>query len=141
MTNLQQTGTQAAGARPADVQKPADLQQLAERYLAVWNETDPAARRKLIDQAWAEDGSYTDPLAAVTGRDGVDALIGAAQAQFPGLEFTLGAVDAHHDIARFTWNLGPAGEEPLVIGFDVLVADPDGRIASVYGFLDRVPGA
>ncbi|MEU1420095.1 nuclear transport factor 2 family protein [Kitasatospora sp. NPDC005751] len=118
-----------------------DLHRLAERYLAAWNQTDPAARRKLVDEAWAEDGSYTDPLAAVTGRDGVDALIGAAQAQFPGLEFTLGPVDAHHDIARFTWNLGPAGGEALVVGFDVLVAGPDGRIASVYGFLDRVPGA
>ncbi|MFE2726986.1 nuclear transport factor 2 family protein [Kitasatospora sp. NPDC059327] len=118
-----------------------DLQQLAERYLAVWNEADPAARRALVDEVWAEDAGYTDPLAAVTGRDGVDALIGAAQAQFPGLEFTLGPVDAHHDIARFTWHLGPAGGEPLVVGFDVLVAGPDGRIASVYGFLDRVPGA
>ncbi|MFJ4092277.1 nuclear transport factor 2 family protein [Kitasatospora sp. NPDC089913] len=120
---------------------PTDLGQLAATYLAAWNETDPTARRKLIDEAWAEDGRYTDPLAAVTGREGVDALIGAAQGQFPGLVFTLGPVDAHHDIARFTWNLGPAGEEPLVIGFDVLVADAEGRIASVYGFLDRVPGA
>jgi hypothetical protein len=119
----------------------AALQQLAERYLAVWNETDPAVRRKLIDEVWAEDGRYTDPLAAVAGRDAIDALIGAAQAQFPGLEFTLGPVDAHHDIARFTWNLGPAGAEPVVIGFDVLAATPDGRIGAVYGFLDRVPGA
>ncbi|MEV6974918.1 nuclear transport factor 2 family protein [Kitasatospora sp. NPDC093806] len=119
-----------------------NLRHLVERYLAAWNETDPAARRKLIDEAWAEDGRYTDPLASVTGRAGVDALIGAAQAQFAGMEFTLGPVDAHHDIARFTWHLGPAGApEPLVIGFDVLVADADGRIASVFGFLDRVPGA
>ncbi|MEU4113419.1 nuclear transport factor 2 family protein [Kitasatospora sp. NPDC028055] len=119
----------------------AALQQLAERYLAAWNETDPAARRKLIDEVWAEDGRYTDPLAAVAGRDAIDALIGAAQAQFPGLEFTLGPVDAHHDIARFTWNLGPAGAEPVVIGFDVLAATPEGRIGTVHGFLDRVPGA
>ncbi|KJS55621.1 nuclear transport factor 2 family protein [Streptomyces rubellomurinus] len=121
------------------------LQQLAERYLAVWNETDPAARRKLVDEVWAEDGRYTDPLAAVAGRDAIDGLIGAAQAQFPGMRFTLGPVDAHHDIARFTWNLGPADApadaEPLVIGFDVLTATPDGRIGAVYGFLDRVPGA
>ncbi|MFI6154051.1 nuclear transport factor 2 family protein [Kitasatospora sp. NPDC051170] len=120
----------------------ATLQQLAERYLAAWNETDPAARRKLVDEVWAEDGRYTDPLAAVAGREAIDGLLGAAQAQFPGMRFTLGPVDAHHDIARFTWNLGPEGaEEPLVIGFDVLTATPDGRIGAVYGFLDRVPGA
>ncbi|MFC9325103.1 nuclear transport factor 2 family protein [Kitasatospora sp. NPDC057015] len=118
-----------------------DLQQLAERYVATWNETDPTARRKLVDELWSEDGRYTDPLMAVTGRAAVCDAIGAAQAQFPGLVFTLGPVDAHHDLARFTWELGPAGAEALIVGFDVLVADADGRIASVFGFLDRVPTA
>ncbi|MEZ0068679.1 hypothetical protein ABIA32_004713 [Streptacidiphilus sp. MAP12-20] len=116
------------------------LQDLAERYIAAWNETDPAARRKLVDETWAEDGSYTDPLVAAEGRDAIDATLGAVQTQFPGLVFRLGGpVDAHHDIARFTWELGPAGGEALVIGFDVLVADADGRIAQVLGFLDKVP--
>ncbi|MEY9846878.1 nuclear transport factor 2 family protein [Streptacidiphilus sp. MAP5-3] len=116
-------------------------QELAERYIAAWNETDPAARRKLVDETWAEDGSYTDPLVVAEGRDAVDATLGAVQAQFPGLRFRLGGpVDAHHGIARFTWELGPAdAAEPLVIGFDVLVADADGRIAQVLGFLDKVP--
>jgi hypothetical protein len=124
-----------------------DIRQLVERYIASWNETDRPTRRKLIDELWAEDGSYTDPLADVVGRDAIDAIIGAVQGQFfneqnPGLVFTLGpVVDAHHHVARFTWNLGPAGEEPLVIGFDVLTTDEQGRITAVLGFLDRVPGA
>jgi hypothetical protein len=118
------------------------LQDLAERYIATWNETDPAARRLLVDDLWAKDGSYTDPLVAVEGREAVDATLAAVQGQFPGLVFTLGGpVDAHHDIARFTWELGPQGGEALVIGFDVLVADADGRIAQVHGFLDKVPSA
>jgi hypothetical protein len=29
----------------------------------------------------------------------------------------------------------------VVIGFDVVVVDGDDRIASVHGFLDRVPAA
>ncbi|GAA1271248.1 nuclear transport factor 2 family protein [Kitasatospora nipponensis] len=120
-----------------------NLQSLVEQYLAIWNETDPAARRKLIDQVWAEDGSYTDPLVEVVGRDAIDATVGAVQGQFPGLLFTLGAggVDAHHHLARFTWDLGPAGAPALVIGFDVLVATADGRIGAVHGFLDQVPAA
>ncbi|MFC5911103.1 nuclear transport factor 2 family protein [Streptacidiphilus monticola] len=117
-----------------------NLQDLAERYLAAWNETDPAARRKLIDETWAEDGSYTDPLVEARGRDAIDATLAAVQGEFPGFVFRLaGPVDAHHHIARFTWELGPAGEEPLVLGFDVLAADEEGRIATVLGFLDRVP--
>jgi hypothetical protein len=51
-----------------------------------------------------------------------------------------GAVDAHHDQARFTWELGPAGADAIVVGFDVAQRDADGRLALVLGFLDRVPG-
>ncbi|GAA2094757.1 nuclear transport factor 2 family protein [Kitasatospora saccharophila] len=119
-----------------------DLRNLAERYLAAWNETDPAARRKLVEETWAADGSYTDPLVVARGHEQFDATLAAVQAQFAGLVFTLGPVDAHHDVARFTWELAPAGAtEPLVIGFDVLTATEDGRIATVVGFLDKVPTA
>jgi hypothetical protein len=117
------------------------MQEIIERYLAAWNETDATKRRSLVDEVWAPDGSYTDPLADVRGREAIDHLIGAVQQQFPGFVFTLGgAVDAHHDQARFSWHLGPAGAaEPVVIGFDVAVVEQD-RIGSVYGFLDKVPG-
>ena len=51
-------------------------------------------------------------------------------------------VDAHHNIARFTWELSPVGGgECPVIGFDVLVAAQDGRLRGVYGFLDKVPAS
>jgi SnoaL-like domain len=112
------------------------VSELVASYLETWNETDPAARRKAIDELWAPDGEYTDPMAVAAGRDQIDATIAAVQSQFPGLAFTLaGPVDAHHDTARFSWNLG----DELVVGFDVLVVDGDGRIANVYGFLDKVP--
>ena len=118
------------------------MQEIIDRYLAAWNETDPDARRALVELLWTADGSYTDPLADVRGPDAIAALIGAAQEQFPGWVFTLGGpVDANHNQARFTWHLGPDGGEPVVIGFDVLVLSSDGRIASVHGFLDKVPAA
>ncbi|HEY3954009.1 MAG TPA: nuclear transport factor 2 family protein [Streptosporangiaceae bacterium] len=117
------------------------MQEIAERYIACWNEADPGRRHKLIDELWAEDASYVDPMAEARGRDEIDALVGAVRAQFPGLTFSLaGPVDAHHRQARFGWSLGPAGGEPVVLGFDVAVAAEDGRLASVLGFLDKVPG-
>jgi hypothetical protein len=116
------------------------MNDLIERYLACWNETEPAARRKLIDDLWAEDASYIDPMAQAHGRDAIDATIAAVQGQFPGLVFTpVGSVDAHHRQARFTWGLGPEGVEPIVIGFDVAVTDGDGRLTTILGFLDKVP--
>ncbi len=118
------------------------MQEIIKRYLDAWNEADAASRRALVGELWAADGSYTDPLADVHGPDAIAGLIGAAQQQFAGLVFTLGGpVDANHNQARFTWHLGPDGGEPIVIGFDVVVLDEDGRIASVHGFLDKVPAA
>ena len=117
------------------------MHDVIERYIASWNQTDPQLRRKLIDEVWAPDATYTDPVAEAHGRDAIDATVAAVQAQFPGLTFTLlDSVDTHHRQARFTWGLGPAGAEPLVIGFDVAVADGDGQLTSVLGFLDKVPG-
>ncbi|WP_067171380.1 nuclear transport factor 2 family protein [Microtetraspora niveoalba] len=119
----------------------SDFAATAERYIAAWNETDADARAKAVAELWTEDGGYTDPLAAVTGHEGIAAVIAGAQQMFPGLVFTLGgAVDGHHDTMRFTWHLGPEGAtEPVVVGFDVAVLSEDGRIRNVYGFLDKVP--
>jgi hypothetical protein len=119
----------------------SDTAYLVERYIAAWNQTDAGARRALIGEVFADGVRYTDPLADVTGQDGLDAVVAAVQGQFPGLVFTLGPVDAHHHLARFTWHLGPAGGEPLVTGFDVVVIGEDGRVESVCGFLDKVPAA
>ncbi|MFD2416971.1 nuclear transport factor 2 family protein [Amycolatopsis pigmentata] len=118
-----------------------DFTGIVERYLAPWNETDPVKRRELIEQVFSDDATYTDPLGAVRGTAGLDQFIAAAQQQFGGLSFSLGGkVDGHHDIARFTWHLGPEGaEEPLAVGFDVIVVEDD-RIRQVHGFLDKVPG-
>jgi hypothetical protein len=114
----------------------------ADRYLAAWNTTDPAARRAAVEEVFAADARYTDPLVDARGRDEIDATIAAVQEQFPGFVFTLaGPADAHHDQLRFTWHLGPEGAEPPITGSDVAVVDADGRIRTVLGFLDRVPAA
>ncbi len=117
------------------------MNDLIAKYLETWNETDPGRRQQLIAEVFTEGATYTDPLADVRGRDAIDALIAAVQSQFPGLVFApAGPVDAHHQQVRFTWGLGPEGAEPAAVGFDVAVTDEAGQIASVYGFLDKVPG-
>lgn len=114
---------------------------ITTRYLECWNETDPAARRKLVENVFTPDASYVDPMAEAHGVADIDATIGAVQAQFPEFVFSaVGTPDAHHHQVRFGWALGPAGSEPPIVGFDVAVTDEDGRISSVLGFLDKVPG-
>ena len=115
---------------------------LVERYIDTWNEGDARARRGAVASLFTEDGSYVDPLASVSGHDQIADLIGAVQEQMPGHAFRLaeGSVDAHHNVARFNWELVPAtGGDTIAIGFDVAVTSEDGRIASVFGFLDKAP--
>lgn len=111
------------------------------RYFEAWNAGSAEDIAKAVAAAWTEDGSYTDPLAEVAGHDGVAAVIAGAHARFPGFEFRLlGAVDGHHDVARFGWELvSVADGSAPVAGFDVIALAEDGRIRTVAGFLDRVP--
>jgi SnoaL-like domain len=110
-------------------------------YLRAWNATDPAERAELLDRVVTDDIRYVDPLADVTGRDALGGVIGAVQQQFPGMPLTLvSGPDSHHDVLRFSWGLGPAGAEPIVVGTDSVLVAEDGRFALVTGYLDKVPG-
>jgi hypothetical protein len=118
-----------------------DYAALVDRYLATWNEADAQARTTAVAELYTDDATYTDPLAEVTGPQAIAELIAGAQAMFPGHVFQAHpAVDGHHDVVRFGWDLVPTvGGEPTVAGFDVAVLTPDGRIRAVHGFLDKVP--
>ncbi|GGW41070.1 isomerase [Streptomyces lucensis JCM 4490] len=113
----------------------------AARYFEAWNATDPAAVEKAVAAAWTADGTYTDPLADVRGHEQIAAVIKAAHEQFPGFVFRpFGAVDGHHDTARFAWELvNEADGSAPVAGFDVVTLDREGRIQQVLGFIDRMP--
>lgn len=114
--------------------------EVVERYLAVWNETDPIRRRALIAQTWTEAASYLDPLMQGNGHAEIDAMVQAAQAQFTGYRFRpIGGIDSHHNHIRFSWELAPEGGAVVVAGTDFGVVAADGRLQSVIGFLDQVP--
>ncbi|WP_329613172.1 nuclear transport factor 2 family protein [Streptomyces brevispora] len=113
------------------------------RYFAAWNAATPEELEKAVAAAFTEDAGYIDPLVEVRGHDGLAAAISGAQQQFPGFAFRpAGAVDGHHGLVRFSWELVSAadGSAP-VAGSDVIALADDGRISSVSGFLDRVPAA
>ncbi|MFB9183238.1 nuclear transport factor 2 family protein [Dactylosporangium sucinum] len=117
-----------------------DYENLAGRYLQIWNDTNPTTRRAAIDALFTADVTFVDPTAAVAGRAAIDSLIGAVQAQLPGYVLSLaGTVDGHHDQARFGWEGARPGGAAEVAGFDVVTLAPDGRIDRVLGFLDLVP--
>ncbi|HEY2659971.1 MAG TPA: nuclear transport factor 2 family protein [Caulobacteraceae bacterium] len=115
---------------------------LIDRYIAAWNETDEDTRLDLIAGTWSETADYLDPLMTGQGHEGINAMIQGAQAQLPGFKFRLiGAVDTYADQVRFSWEAGPEGVPAPVAGSDFGRIGEDGRLTSVTGFIDRMPGA
>ncbi|MFE6774481.1 nuclear transport factor 2 family protein [Streptomyces sp. NPDC057702] len=143
MSQAAQTTPTTSAAQPATDPGDVAYEAAVARYFAAWNATDPTERAHAVAAAWTEDGSYTDPLADVSGHAQLAAVIAGAQEQFPGYAFRLvGTVDGHHHTARFRWELvSTADGSAPVAGSDVLTLAEDGRASAVFGFLDRVPTA
>jgi hypothetical protein len=107
-------------------------------YGAAWVEPDAAARRALLEQAWAPGAVYCDPLALVTGREALADHIGATQDALPGgrIEVT-GEPVRHHDSAFFRWTMTDGSGTTVMTGFDVVQLDEAGLISRLTGFFDR----
>jgi hypothetical protein len=119
-----------------------DFADLADRYIAMWNETDAKRRSNLIEQLWTDNAKYTDPLMSGDGHAGIDALVQGVQQRFPGYRFRLtGKVDGHGDRMRFGWELGDGKAPAPIAGIDFGVVSADGRLQSITGFIDRIPAA
>ena len=117
-----------------------DPKTIADAYIAAWNETDAGKRKSLIAAAFNEGVSYRDPVMQGDGHDGIAALIDGVHQRFAGFRFSLkGTPDGFGEFIRFSWNLGPEGAASVIEGTDVCVIE-DGRLKSVIGFLDKVPG-
>jgi SnoaL-like domain len=114
---------------------------IARRYIDLWNERTPSRRREMLSENWTADARYLDPLMSGDGYEGVDALIAGVQQKFPGFRFTLiGEPNGFGDHVRFSWGLGPDGADSPIKGTDFAVLK-EGRIRSITGFLDQLPGA
>ncbi|WP_406205993.1 hypothetical protein OH807_31940 [Kitasatospora sp. NBC_01560] len=137
----------------------ATPQDIADRYVALWTEPDPALRRKAIERIWTEDGvhliqppeeirdraaalGFDDTVLEVSGYDAIETRVTRSHQEFiaPG-EFTFRAGAAAvrlRNCLRFTWEMVPVGGgEPVGSGLEVLLLDEDGRVTVDYQF----PGA
>jgi hypothetical protein len=109
-------------------------------YAQAWNEPDEAKRRKLLEAAWAADGTYTDPTAHVEGRAALVAHIAGFHQQMPGARIrATSGIDVHHGRLRFTWAMDDAHGAVVVEGIDFGELAPDGRLARIVGFFGPPP--
>ena len=112
-----------------------DIVTIIDTHLAGYCEPDAGARARLLASSWSPDGELIDPPFDGAGHDGIAGLVDAVLSHFPGHVFRRStAVDAHHDFARYGWELvAPDGSVP-VSGVDFAQLAADGRLQRVVGF-------
>ena len=109
---------------------------IVARYLAVWNEPDPGARRAAIAGIWAPDATEFVHEVQFHGHEELEArVIGAHEAFVATGKYTVqgaGDVADHGDIVIFTAQLvTPAGEVDWASRVFLLLGE-DGRIREDY---------
>ncbi len=114
---------------------------LSRNLVEIFGETDASKRRMAIAAIWTDDGVFAEPHGRHVGRDALNEAVGELQRKFTGFVFTaLGSPQTFFDVGRLAWGHGPAGEPPKVTGLDVVTVR-DGRIATLYTFIDALPTA
>jgi hypothetical protein len=112
-----------------------DLAQTIDAHLEAYCEPDPARRRELLQGAWIADGELLDPPLEGRGTDAIAGLVDVVLQHYPDHRFRrTTAVDAHHDHARYAWELVAPDGTVAVNGIDVARVDGEGRLVQVVGF-------
>lgn len=120
----------------------AGVDATVDGYLACWNTTDATECAELVARWWAPDAHMTDPLVDVSGHDALVAVFAAFHEQYPGCSFRrTGACDAHHDVARWGWEMVDRSGTVVLDGLDAALVGDDGRLRYVVGFFGAaIPG-
>ena len=131
--------------------------ELAERYLALWNEPDADRRRRMIASLWTEDGRHilqppqeirriaAQPGLAMTailearGHEEIGARAASAYEHWvgsEGLSFR-GRDDVERlgDVVKFHWEAVAKDAELVAVGLVFLVLAANGRIERDYTFV------
>jgi hypothetical protein len=132
--------------------------ELADRYVALWNEGDPSRRRELIAGLWNEDGEHVlqppeearriaagpgvggSAIIEVRGHAELDARATSAYEHWvarEGWSFRRrDDADRVHDVVKFHWEAVDGDGEVTGVGLNVLVVGADGRIRRDYTFVE-----
>ena len=118
-----------------------DPNELAARYVALWNEPDPERRRREVAALWAGNGGIFTATTEALGHEALAARVAGSHDSWVhdrGMVFrSLENARGHHNVVRFNWDMAPAaGGDPVSTGFDFLVLDNHGRIVNDYQFIE-----
>ena len=118
------------------------LGQLMERnVLEVFGERDSERRKSVINELYAENCTFFEAHDQTVGRDALNAKVEQLLKEASRTHCSSGRPGGgeSHDLGRARWHFGPNGVAPVVTGMDVAVFK-EGRICSLYAFLDKATG-
>jgi hypothetical protein len=122
-----------------------DLSTLIDRYVAVWNEADPPARRRRIAAVWAPDGSTCHRLLDARGYEAIESRVaGSWDRWLRDGRYVFRAVSAvsHHRAIKLNFAmLATESGRVEANGLSYLLVDKDGRIVHDYQFNPTVHDA
>jgi hypothetical protein len=111
-------------------------------YSAAWNEkVDPDARKRLLEQAWSQDGAFFDEETpqGLVGREALSAYIAGTHEEMPGLVITeTSEPQILGNRLRVPW-AARQGDELIYTGTDFIEFAEDGRVSRVTMFYDSTP--
>jgi hypothetical protein len=128
---------EAKAAAPIDTAKAS-----LKSYFKAWNEPDAKKRTELLEAAWVENGTYTDPGADVEGRAALVEHIGQflSDPQFKGFSIVQASeIDFHHRSFRFRWEMKDPTGKAIISGMDYGEFNNDGAITKIVGFFGPFP--
>ena len=134
MTNTTTTSPAPAASVSTDVDTVIDT------YMDAYSEPDTARRAALVAKTFTADGELIDPPIDGKGHAGITEMMGAVLGHYPDHRFrrTTG-IDAHHNVARYGWELVDTAGTVALNGTDVAEFDDGGAISRVLGFLGDLP--
>ena len=114
---------------------------LARRYVHIWNETDPAARRSQVAGLWIENGTHYVRAREVHGHADLETRVATSHqtnVAEKNCRFEVaGGVEQLRDMVKFNWRMVPNGGGAIAAtGLIVLLLAEDGRIRIDYQFID-----
>ena len=115
-------------------------QDLAARYVALWNETNADTRRSAIASLWRPDGRHFIKEREATGYAALEQRIAGSHeknVRDNGNRFRVrSGAQRLRDVVTFFWEMVPANADTvLAVGLEFVVLDAEDRIVTDYQFI------
>jgi hypothetical protein len=135
------TAARAGAKHPQRRQAMSDPQDLARRYIHIWNEADPAARRAAVAALWIENGTHYVRERQVHGHADLETRVATShQTNVAERNYWFepdGGIEQLRDMVKFKWRMVPRGAGAVAAtGSIVCLLADDGRIRIDYQFID-----